>query len=30
MKDKLARYDRFNNFLQYIKLAIKLDNRLYK
>jgi len=30
VKDELARHDRPNDFLQYVELAIKLDNRLYE
>jgi hypothetical protein len=30
VKDELARHDRPDDFLQYVELAIKLDNRLYE
>ena len=30
VKDDLARYDRPSDFLQYVELAIKIDNRLYE
>jgi hypothetical protein len=30
VKDEMARHDRPKDFLQYVELAVKLDNRLYE